>query len=63
MAYSMYQYDSKLCEYTDNDKESKNSKKDLKKKASKLYSEYKKIPENLQFPELEEKIKMILSLD
>ena len=37
--------------------------KDLKKKAAILYKEFKKLPESLQVPEVEEKILSVLKLN
>lgn len=62
LAANTYAYNEKLCSFVDNSKETKNSKKDLKKKATKLYEEFKKIPEELQLPELKEKIDKALNL-
>ena len=44
-SFNSYNYNKRLNEIIDNKKSIDESKKDLKKKASKLYSEFKKIPE------------------
>lgn len=61
-SFNIYNYNKRLNEIIDNKEGTNEYKKDLKKKAAKLYSEFKKIPEALQLPEIENKINEALSL-
>lgn len=45
-----------------NDSDKKNIIKEYRKKAAALYVEFKKLPENLQVPEVEEKLINALNL-
>jgi hypothetical protein len=47
---------------TGNDSDKKDIIKEYKKKAAVLYVEFKKLPENLQVPEVEEKLVSVLHL-
>jgi hypothetical protein len=47
---------------TGNDSDKKNIIKEYRKKAAALYVEFKKLPENLQVPEVEEKLINALNL-
>lgn len=62
LSFNYYKYNLKLSGITGNSKELPKFKKDLKKKAAILNAEFKKIPEALQLPEIENKINEALSL-
>jgi hypothetical protein len=62
LSFNYYKYNLKLSDITGNSKELPKFKKDLKKKATVLKAEFKKIPEALQLPEIENKINEALAL-
>jgi hypothetical protein len=60
-SFNTYKYNKRYSEIAGT-KQGAEDLKDLKKKASTLLAEFKKIPEALQLPEIENKINEALSL-